>query len=150
MTIYFADTSALAKRYLVEIGTPWVISWIEPTAGNVILISEIALVEAQSLLARRVREGSLTPASATSLKTDFLLHFRDEYLVILADTPIYQAAGQLVTKHRLRTLDAIQLASAIHAFQILGDPITFVSADYHLLTTAAQEGFTTDDPNQHP
>lgn len=150
MTLYFADTSAVAKRYLVEIGTPWVISWIEPTTGNVILISELALVEFQSLLARRVRDGSLTPTAAAQLRTDFLLHYRDDYLVALADTPIYQAAGQLVTKHRLRTLDAIQLASAMHTFQILGDPITFVSADRHLLAAAASEGFSTDDPNQHP
>jgi predicted nucleic acid-binding protein len=150
VTVYFVDSSALAKRYLVETGTSWVISWIEPAAGNIILVSELALVEMQSLLTRRMREGSITSAAAMMLKNDFSLHYQDEYLVILADTPIYQAAGQMVSNHRLRTLDAIQLASALHAFKVLGDPITFISADLNLLTAAAAEGFSTDDPNLYP
>ncbi|MEZ4672161.1 MAG: type II toxin-antitoxin system VapC family toxin [Anaerolineae bacterium] len=51
MTTYFVDTSALAKRYFSEAGSTWVQSWIEPAAGNTIVIAELALVEMRSVLA---------------------------------------------------------------------------------------------------
>lgn len=150
MSTFFVDSSALAKRYLVEVGSAWVISWIEPVAGNIIIVSELALTEVQSLLARRVRDGTLSTTAATSLRNDFLLHYSSDYLVVPIETPIFQAAGKLVNSHKLRTLDAIQLASAIHAHQILAEPMTFISADTNLLIAAVAEGFATDDPHLHP
>lgn len=150
MSTFFVDSSALAKRYLKETGSTWVLNWIEPTAGNVIIISELAFVELQSLLARRVRENTLTHLSANALLTDFLIHYRDDYLVVLVDTPIMQAAGHLVHRHKLRTLDAVQLASALHALNLLAEPMTFVSADTNLLAAASAEGFLVDNPHAHP
>lgn len=144
------DSSALAKRYLKEIGSTWILNWIEPTAGNVIVISELAFVEIQSLLARHVREGTLTPTDANTLLSDFLIHYRDDYLVGLIDTGVVQLAGQLVHQHKLRTLDAIQLASASHTANILSEPMTFVSADNNLLTAASAQGFRVDNPHTHP
>lgn len=150
MTNYFVDSSAVAKRYLNEIGSKWILSWIEPSAGHVIMLSELGLIEIQSLLARRVREGSLSFTDASKLRNDFLIHYRDDYLVIHLDTVIAQLAGLLVNKQKLRSLDAIQLASAIHAVNILSEPIIFVTGDLNLLQVANAEGFATDDPNQHP
>lgn len=39
-----------AKRYLVETGSAWVRSWIVPTAGQAIIITELAVLEMFSLL----------------------------------------------------------------------------------------------------
>jgi uncharacterized protein len=147
---YFVDSSAIAKRYLAEAGSTWVISWIEPSAGNVVIISELALAEMRSLLARRHRDGSITPSAASALRSDFLIHYRDDYPVVPVDTPIIQVAGDLLNRHKLRTLDAIQLASALHVVQILDEPMTFISADANLLMAAKSEGYDTDDPNAHP
>ena len=47
---YFADTSVLAKRYLSEMGSSWVLSWIEPSVNHVIVLSELAFVEIRSVL----------------------------------------------------------------------------------------------------
>lgn len=149
MSSFFVDTSALAKRYVQEPGTNWVLTWIEPQFSNVTLVSELVLVEMQSLLARYVRSGHLSPQAAEALRIDFLLHYRDEYLAIPLDTHIVQSAGDLVRQHNLRSLDAIQLASAMHGTQILGERITFVSGDVNLLTAAEAEGFTTDNPYTH-
>jgi hypothetical protein len=147
---FFVDSSALAKRYLSETGSTWVISWIEPAADNVVIVAELALVEIQSLLARHVRGGSLNITAADALRTDFLIHYRDDYLAILLETSIIQTAGHLVNQYKLRSLDAVQLASASHAVQILGEPMTFVSADSNLLAAAIAEGFAVDNPNAHP
>lgn len=149
MSLYFVDSSALAKRYLNETGSLWVLSWIEPSAGNIILISELAFVEIQSLLARRVHEGTLTQDAAVGLRTDFLLHYRDYYLVVHIETTVLREAGALVNRYRLRTLDAIQLACAKQAARMLDEPIAFIAGDKALLSAAAGEDFATDSPYLH-
>jgi hypothetical protein len=63
VTLYFLDTSALIKRYVSEIGSVWVQSVIAPSSGNIITISELAKVDVAATLARRRRDGSLTPAA---------------------------------------------------------------------------------------
>jgi predicted nucleic acid-binding protein len=148
--VFFADTSAFAKRYLVEVGTQWVLSWILPSHNNVIIISELGLVEMTSLLARNRRSGNLNQTKMGLLRINFLYHARDEYLVIAVDNYILQQARLLVDKYPLRTLDAIQLACAIRANHITNTSMTFVTADNNLYNAAVGEGFTVDNPIQHP
>ena len=150
MTAYFVDTSSVAKRYVPEVGSAWVLTWILPQAGHVTVISELATVEIFSSLARRQREKTLQPANATALQNIFMLHTEKEYLVVPVDANILAQARQLVTKHPLRTLDAIQLSCAVHAVNLLGSPMIFISGDKNLLAAAVAEGFQTDDPNMHP
>ncbi|MBA3871139.1 MAG: type II toxin-antitoxin system VapC family toxin [Anaerolineae bacterium] len=150
MTAYFLDTSALAKRYLVETGSGWIKSFFLPTLNQVIVISELTPVEMFSLLARRQREGYISPQDAAAFQADFWVHFEKQYLVVNLESPILLQARSLVTNHKLRTLDAIQLASAAHATNILGEPLTFLPGDVDLLTAASNEGFVVDNPNAHP
>jgi predicted nucleic acid-binding protein len=96
LTVYFAGTSAIAKRYVAEAGSMWVKQWADPQTGNII------------------------------------------------------AARNSIARYPLRALDAIQLASAVQAVQLLSVAVTFASADQNLLAAAAAEGFSTDDPNAHP
>jgi hypothetical protein len=58
-----------------------------------------------------------------------------------------------LTPHSLRTLDALQLASALDSRRLLADPsqseiesVTFVTADARLLAITALEGFQTENP----
>jgi predicted nucleic acid-binding protein len=146
---YFVDTSALAKRYLVETGTNWIRDWTKASAGNVVIISEMTTIEMFSLLNRRVRENSISLQEMTRLQRAFLGHVNFEYLVVLSESPINILARNLVNKHPLRTLDAIQLASAIYARETLGESMTFVCADNQLLQFASVEGFSVDNPNLH-
>ncbi len=150
MSTFFVDTSAVAKRYLAEIGSAWVISWIEPPAGNVAVVAELTTVEMFTLIARRQREGTLSQPSATILQNDFLVHIETEYLTVPLDRSVLGLARTLTGKYPLRTLDALQLASALRATAILNEPMTFVSADRNLLNAALAEGFNVDDPNVHP
>jgi predicted nucleic acid-binding protein len=149
LSIYFADTSAFAKRYLPETGAKWVAKWIEPKAGNLTIISELATVEFISLLARRQREKSISSNDFVRLQQDFLVHAKRHYRLVLLNRTIIKQARLLVTKHPLRALDAIQLASALAAVKVVGT-LTFVSADQKLLMAAQAEGFAVDDPNAHP
>lgn len=150
MSAYFVDTSTLVKRYVNESGSAWVVSWIAVEVGNVIVISELTIVEVFSVLARRVREGSLMPAAAHVLQSNFLLHVEKEYVVIALDSALLLHARELVTQYPLRTLDSIQLASVHRATSLFDTQLVVVSADSNLLVVTTAEGYTVDNPNLHP
>ena len=149
MTAFFVDTSALGKRYILETGTEWLSNLIHPDSGNLVIISELALVEIFSVFARKQRENKLSTEALAQAQYNFLWHVKSEYQVIFIDSPILGRARELVSKHPLRTLDAIQLACAVEALTVLREPIAFISADKNLLAIAAAEGFATNDPNAH-
>jgi predicted nucleic acid-binding protein len=144
------DTSALAKRYIRERGSTWTVNQLDPSSGNVVIISNLTTVELFSAFARRIRDGTLQANAVTILRNNLLVHVEEEYLVVSVQEQIFISARNLVTNYPLRTLDAIQLACALHATTLLNEPMTFVSADPNLLTAAVAEGFPTDDPNAHP
>jgi len=99
-----------------------------------------------SLFARHRRLNSIPANTLSSIRNTFLKHYRSQYWVIQIDRSILLSAGRLVEKHRLRTLDAIQLACALRAIGTVSQAITFISADNNLLTATANEGFSTDNP----
>lgn len=150
MTLFFADTSAVAKRYVTEIGSTWVKSWIEPGSGHLVVISDLTKVEMVSVLARRRREGAITSGDFTLLRNAFLLHVDTQYLAIGIQEEVLARARRLLDAHTLRTLDAIQLACAMQVAGLFSQPVILASADQSLLAAAAAEGLATEDPNLHP
>ncbi len=150
MTSYYVDTSALAKYYIAETGTGWIRSILRPSSRNIVIMCETTPIEMFSLLSRREYSGTLLPKNVVVIRTNFLSHINSRYLVQMVGSPIFLQARLLVTNHKLRTLDAIQLASAIHAATLLGEKLTFLSGDNDLLTAASNEGFVVDNPNAHP
>ena len=149
MSNYYVDTSALTKRYLVETGSSWVSGIADAAAGNVIIVCDLTAVEFFSTLARRQREGTVTPTDALVLQTRFLADFENVYLSVPLEGIVLSRARDLLTRHPLRSLDSIQLACAIEAMNVLGETMTFVSADNNLLSAASGEGFSIDNPNTH-
>ncbi|MBN1311715.1 MAG: type II toxin-antitoxin system VapC family toxin [Anaerolineae bacterium] len=150
MTLFFADTSAVAKRYVTEIGSAWVRSWIEPGAGHLVVISDLTKVEMVSVLARRRREGAITAGDFTLLQNAFLLYVDTQYLAIGIQEEVLARARRLLDAHTLRTLDAIQLACALQVAMIFNQPVTLACADQNLLAVATAEGLTPENPNSHP
>ena len=58
--LFYVDSSALVKRYALELGGEWVRSLLEPSAGNSIYIAQIGAVEVAAGLSRKVRTQELT------------------------------------------------------------------------------------------
>jgi uncharacterized protein len=154
VTTLYVDTSALVKRYVDETGSAWLRAMIDPALSPLIVISHLALAEMRSAFQRRLREGTLTPAEFNQLHNAFRIDCLNEYQVLPINQPVIELAGDLVERRTLRTLDAIQLATALAARQFLetrGFPeIIFITADDRLLQAALAEGLTTDNPNTHP
>ena len=151
MSVYFVDTSALARRYLPDTGAKWVRSWIEPTAGHVIVISQLTEIEFVTLLTQHQHAGSLTPTDVKTLMDHFATHVAKQYLSIMLDTTVITQAQQLAFKYPALTGQAVlQLASALQARKILGDQAIFISDQKDLLEAASAEGFLTESPLNHP
>jgi predicted nucleic acid-binding protein len=151
---YFTDTSALAKRYIIERGSGWVQSLLDPASGSVVFMVRVAAVELVAAITRRERSGSLPPADAASARSLFLRDLLAEYRVLEVTEPLGQRAIALVETHGLRGYDAVHLAAAleVNALLLAGGlpPLTLVSADAELNVAAAAEGLSVEDPNLHP
>ena len=149
MTTFFADTSALVKRYVNEKGSAWAASQFT-SPSNVIIIAESTLVEMFSMFERRKRDNTLPASTVGILEREFLAHSKSEYLITPIDSRIVESARILVTKHPLRAFDAIQLASSLYTLSLINETITFACADGLLFTAAQAEGFKVENPNNYP
>ncbi|MFI5455686.1 MAG: type II toxin-antitoxin system VapC family toxin [Isosphaerales bacterium] len=148
----FFDSSALIKYYHNEIGSPRVLR-ILGEAGSEHLIARFTLVELLSGLAKKVRMGVIAAQDYGKLDRRFRADVNQRLLrPIRMLNAHFEAAGDLIDKHgrsrRLRALDAIQLAVALHLHQ--STPVDhFVCADQDLCTVASLEGLAVINP-QHP
>jgi uncharacterized protein len=153
MAVYFVDSSALVKRYLVETGSIWLENLLSQPSND-ILIAEITQVEVIAAITRRGRSTSISPQDATKACNRFKADVSSEYQVAsLTSTMISSAILQAET-HALRGYDAIQLAIALEVNGVaLANgllALTFISADNELNKVALAAGLMVDNPNNHP
>lgn len=153
MSHFYLDSSALAKRYLSEVGTAWAAALTDPAAGNTIVLAEITQVEVSAALAARHRAGDIS-REERDVAVDLLARHCDaEYQLTAISRAILDRAVDLTQRHRLRGYDAVQLATALVAGEALraaGQPsLIFVAADSDLVAAARLEGLDADDPNLH-
>ncbi len=153
MAAYFFDSSALAKRFIRETGTAFVLSRLRPSAHHAIYAARLTEVEVCAALARRHKGLKLAAdqfhKSVKRLRRDFT-----ERLAVTATLEsIVIEALRLAESYALRGYDALQLASALEANRRRVShhlsPLTLVSSDEDLNEAAQAEGLTVEDPNTH-
>jgi predicted nucleic acid-binding protein len=154
MTDFYLDTSAVTKRYVNEVGSPWVRSVSDLAAGNTCWISDLTRVELMAAIHGKSRTGQITIVEAQRAEAVFRNEVNTHFHLIPVTNAAILRAMQLVTLHPLRAYDAMQLATALEwqAQQSAYGPVSliFLSADLSLNRVAAAEGLFVDDPNAHP
>jgi predicted nucleic acid-binding protein len=154
MGTYFLDSSAIVKRYVAEKGHAWIITLCDPVHGNEFYISQIALVEVVRAICIKALDKLITIADRDRLIDMFRRDSQSAYGVSLLTDPICTYGGDLCRSHRLRSYDAVQLASVLilrketrlkHA-----PPPVFVSADLDLIKIATTEGLKIENPENYP
>jgi predicted nucleic acid-binding protein len=154
MPSYYFDTSALAKRYVVEAGSSWVQAVVAQQSGQMIYTSVLTQPEMVSALQRRVREGTLEADQAQQLAQQVLEHMTQSYALATITPPVITQACALLHRHPLGAYDALHLACALAVREAITrqqlSVSVFVAADDALLAAAAAEGFPVDNPLQHP
>jgi len=132
MEVAFFDTSALVKHYHIERGTREV---DELMSKHIVAISELAIVEVTSALNRKYLGGEIIHSKLEWVLERFYADL-ENYVVVRINSGIISLASSLVLKHGLKTLDALQLASAL---SIKGDLGIFVTSDSKLKEAAERE-----------
>lgn len=135
MLVYF-DTSALVKRYFLEADSQVVLDlW---SRASLITSSQLLYAETAATFARKRRENGPTEALAQAQAT-----FRTDWSSLVRipiDDDVHRRVDDLLARHALRGADAVHLASAILARDLLQEPLTFACADAALVKAAQAEG----------
>ena len=150
---YFLDTSALVKRYHQEPGTDAVIALIE-NPNRPTLISDLAIIEFHSALAKKVRQKELSVDAFQQVREFFLKECQAGlYEIVLVEDKVKAKSVELLNEfavdYGLRTLDALQLATAWLLAQSRGN-VAFVTADPKLLKLTREKitGLQAIDPSE--
>lgn len=154
MTAYYCDTSALVKRYADESGSAWVRQITEPSSHHTILLAEITLAElATALSAKHRAPKGMTKEQRDHVLSRFLQDCAENYVLLQIDRTVIDRAVELTQNHRLRGYDAVQLATALVASEVLHSQslsqLVFVASDTDLLSAASAEQLPTENPVQH-
>ncbi len=139
----FYDTSTLFKLYVPEEGTAEILDFVENNPISVFYVSEIAKTEFNSAVAKRLRMGFCSDETAIQLMENFKNDY-GKYSFIPLNQNIVFDSSSLIKRYRtkgLRTLDAIQLASALQVKNVLGRALT---SDNTLKSIMETEGLATD------
>ena len=128
----FADSSALAKRYIADEKSEDFDRLLQRASS--LTVSVLCLPEIISALCRRRRERALTPAQYAAAKSALEADLADATVIQITDEVTLNCIHLLETSS-LRSADAIHIASALawHAD-------VFVSADARQCATAKVSG----------
>lgn len=147
--IYFADTSALVKRYITEIGSGYIRALVA-TPESTLYQTFLTPLEIVSAFYRRQRMKELSEEEVTLALQAYRAHSHQAYVLVPYSEVLMNTAETLLARYPLRPLDAIQLASALavkSTFPMADTPLTFLSADDRLIAIAQQEHLLTENPN---
>lgn len=143
----YLDSSALVKRFVAEKSSAFVDHILR--RHRPISTSRLSYLEICSCFARLKRQGDLSEKAHASATKQFEKEFLS-YRKIELTAELIVSARTCIEKHPLRSLDAIQLASAARLKEIAGVSVIFAGADQRLLDAAAAEGFQVVDVEREP
>lgn len=154
MSVVYFDTSALLKKYIIQIGSGWVHGLLSSSPPPVVFTSRLTIIEAACAFARRLREGSLSSTDHTTLLSLFDYDINHKYYLLEVKSVTIDTARGFANLHPLRAYDAVQLATAwqLNRELLLASkpPLTFICADRRLVTIAQAVGLVTENPNDYP
>jgi predicted nucleic acid-binding protein len=127
----FIDTSSLFKKYIEENGSQEFGLLLENISE--IIVSPITIIEFHSVIARKQHERGLNVKDAEWIETEFLKDYNYFHVVKWSDELIKKSVSAL-KEYQLKTLDSIQLASAI-----LTKPDVFIVSDQKLFNAAKKK-----------
>jgi predicted nucleic acid-binding protein len=142
MPPYFFDTSALVKRYHDERGTGNV-DRIFSESKDALIISNITIAELTSAFTRKRNEGVIDDEALHRCLSSFSKDLLEEFWILDLERSHVFRSRELILRHGLRALDALQLASVITVRELKP---CMVCSDRRLLESAKKEGIDTYDP----
>lgn len=98
---FFFDSSGIVKGYANEMGTNWVRSITNPDANNIIIISNITVVEVLAALAKKLRLEEIGQSEYETVIADFERDCLIHYIRVEVNDEVINSAKSLVTRRVL-------------------------------------------------
>jgi predicted nucleic acid-binding protein len=149
--IAFWDASALAKRYVPEVGSDVVKALFSAVPQPQMVGTVVGYAETFSILLRHHNRGTISRATfltAKSLLRAEVVNAPDFTLLTVDDAAV-SAGVPLIEKHNLNAHDAAILALVMRYLRILPPPTVscvLIAADQRFLGAAQAEGLKTLNP----
>jgi predicted nucleic acid-binding protein len=131
-----ADSSAFAKRYILEDGSEFMDQLLQNASE--LALCTILVPEIISALNRRLRENILSPSDYRKIKRQLIEDVHDA-MVIQITPAVISHSVKLLESNVLRAIDALHVASALEWQAEL-----FVTADKRQLSAARKAGLRTE------
>lgn len=148
MPLLLWDASALAKRYIQEVGSPTVQELFAHVPLSQMFVTIWGYSETFSILLRRHNGGVISHAvfvdAVSALDQEFIV---DNNTAILAiDNDAVFAGIDLMQAHNVNSADATILAVFLRYAAATSEPCIIVTADNRLVRAARAEGFVVINP----
>jgi uncharacterized protein len=149
MAIYFADSSALLKRYRNETGSAHVLDVLE--SAERLFVSRLAAVEVSAALTRRAKTTKMPREDLIATLSLLDADLAGSIEITEVERRIMDQAVNVTRTHGLKGADSIQLASALFVRrEVVRGEIILLSSDLELNASAMEEGMSVENPDLHP
>jgi predicted nucleic acid-binding protein len=98
VTVYYADSSALVKRYVNESGSTWIQAICQPISNHIIALAHVGLAEIAAALSVKYRQNVLTADIRDGLLRDLQRYGRDQYWLVDVDQAMVTDAIDLIRR----------------------------------------------------
>jgi predicted nucleic acid-binding protein len=148
VSLYYADTSALARAYLSDEEDHPALRELLLESDHPVLTSELATVELMAAMTAAERAKRIPDAAAVMRQIDADVSGDPVALVSLDPATVLPLARRLVDAHPLFAVDAIHLAVALaDAPSYARDrPVTLVTCDKRQRVAGRAEGLSVWEP----
>ncbi len=138
--ILYLDSSALVKRYILEIGSDLVNHWIAMAESNITNI--LTRLEVPSAIAKANWMGNIDNVSMKKAISVFTEEWSSFQRLPLSEM-IVERAAEIAVSMKLRSYDAIHLTSALFWQETLLKPVIIATFDKTFEKTANELGLQT-------
>jgi len=147
LALYYLETSALVKLYVLEPGTDRLLEIVSNVSENRLAVLVLSPVEARSAIRRRERAGDIDANAATLILDRLQQHTETRFVRQVVNDTVLDGALEMIDRYALRAYEAVQLAGCLALKGAGGMEVpTFVCSDQQLLKAARSELFPILDP----
>ena len=152
MYYFYFDASALAKRYIEEIGSDKIDFLFANVALTHLQCLVIGAMEVFWICVRKKNDGRITAdqfTQATGHLEFEVINTQSDFKTIPIPDSLVWDSMDLIETHSLNSVDAIVLRSALNVAAELrraGDTLVLVASDQRLLRAARAEGLQVFNP----
>jgi predicted nucleic acid-binding protein len=138
MNYFLFDTSALAKRYVPEVGTPLINHLLNTVSKQRMFVLVLAFGELVSLFVRKKNSGQISRMSYLQALADSRSEMTSMVIQSVSDDLVWKSLP-LIEQYSINATDAIILRSALNiadTLRVLGHDLVLVTSDIRLVNSA--------------